>query len=70
MLIFAFFIVFFSFAKRTTTLAFAGAYSLLATTVFSLLLTLVDLVPITFVWTLGILTVAVIMYIFMRKGGE
>lgn len=70
MSVFSFFLLFFLFARRTTSTVFAFTYSALATTLFAFLLTLLNIVQIQLAWTFGILSVAVIMFLWFRKGGE
>jgi len=70
MTVFSFFLLFFLFARRTTSTTFAFTYSSIATTIFAFLLTLLNIVQIQLVWTFGILSVAVIMFLWFRKGGE
>ena len=70
MAVFSFFLLFFLFARRTTPTIFAFTYSGIGSTILAFLLALRGIVPIQLVWTIGILTVAVIMFLWFRKGGE
>ncbi len=70
MTVFSFFLLFFLFARRTTSSVFAFVYSSIASTIFTFLLTLLNIVPIQLVWVCGILAVASIMFLWFRKGGE
>jgi hypothetical protein len=70
MTVFSFFLLFFIFARRTTSTTFAFTYSSIATTLFAFLLALLRIAEIQLVWTFGILSVAVIMFLWFRKGGE
>ena len=70
MTVFSFFLLFFLFARRTTPTVFAFTYSAFATTLFAFLLALLNIVQIQLVWTIGILSVAVIMFLWFRKGEE
>ena len=56
----------FVFFKQNRHILVASSYSLLATTIFAFLLTLLKLLDITFVWVLGLLAVVSIMVLYFK----